>query len=382
MLMKVVIIGGAGSMAKGIIHDLIFNQDISEILLADKNMQKLADYKSHFNDKRVKTEYGDLSDKDDLVKKLRHSDLLINATWYELNLLAMKAALAAKVNYIDLGGLYYTTKKQLELSSDFEKLHLTAVLGAGAAPGITSICARYAYDKLDRVDEIQIRTGGRGAKSIYHSVRTFLDEHLIEPVILEERQFRKLPTFSGEETYYLLEPVGEVTGHFVIHSETATADSFFEKGLKNFTVRVGASEEKVKQAKVLLELGLLKDEKMKIGGLEISPKEFIYSCLSRYPSQDSFEEKKALMVTVLGHSDHKRFRYTLQTAVESKPDKGLTCSAIWTGVPCSIISSMLLDGKIPEKGVYPTEKVVNPELFFHDLEKRNIQITKNVDELK
>jgi len=44
-------------------------------------------------------------------------------------------ALAAKRHYVDLGGLFHWTRRQLKLDRQFKRADWTAVLGAGCAPG-------------------------------------------------------------------------------------------------------------------------------------------------------------------------------------------------------------------------------------------------------
>ena len=46
----------------------------------------------------------------------------------------MRAALAARVNYMDLGGLYHMTRKQLVLDRDFRRIGKLAIPGMGGAP--------------------------------------------------------------------------------------------------------------------------------------------------------------------------------------------------------------------------------------------------------
>lgn len=51
--------------------------------------------------------------------------------------------------------------KQLELSGLAERAGITYVVGIGSAPGLTNLTAKYAADKMDKVDEIHIRTANR-----------------------------------------------------------------------------------------------------------------------------------------------------------------------------------------------------------------------------
>ena len=59
--------------------------------------------------------------------------MLVNTASYRINLEAMRACLKAGCHYLDLGGLYWMTGRQLELGTEFERAGLLAVLGIGRA---------------------------------------------------------------------------------------------------------------------------------------------------------------------------------------------------------------------------------------------------------
>ena len=62
-------------------------------------------------------------------------DVLVNSASYRVNLDAMRACLEAGCHYIDLGGLYHLTTRQLELDHDFSAAGKLALLGMGSSPG-------------------------------------------------------------------------------------------------------------------------------------------------------------------------------------------------------------------------------------------------------
>ena len=62
----------------------------------------------------------DVRDHEALVELLRGADACLNATVYYSNLEVMGACLEAGVHYTDLGGLFHTTRKQLELDEQFK----------------------------------------------------------------------------------------------------------------------------------------------------------------------------------------------------------------------------------------------------------------------
>ena len=70
--------------------------------------------------------------------------MLVNSASYRVNLDAMTRLPEAGCHYLDLGGLYWMTGRQLELGSRFEAAGLLALLGIGSAPGKTNLMALQA----------------------------------------------------------------------------------------------------------------------------------------------------------------------------------------------------------------------------------------------
>ncbi len=88
--------------------------------------------------------------------------MLVNSAHYPVNLAAMESCLEAGCHYLDLGGLYHVTAKQLELSQRFKQRERLAVLGAGSAPGKTNLMAAQATRELGgSADSISVAAGGR-----------------------------------------------------------------------------------------------------------------------------------------------------------------------------------------------------------------------------
>jgi lysine 6-dehydrogenase len=94
-----------------------------------------------------------------LAAGLAGADAVAACLPYRLNLDAMEAALAARVPYADLGGLFHMTRRQLELDGRFRQAGLSAVIGIGCCPGLSNVMARLAADRLDEVRSIDIVDG-------------------------------------------------------------------------------------------------------------------------------------------------------------------------------------------------------------------------------
>ena len=119
---------------------------------------------------------------------------------YRLNLSVMEAALDAGCHYADLGGLFHTTLKQLELDARFRRAGLSAVLGIGSAPGLTNLLARRGADRLDEAHSIDLLDGAvepGGGFALPYSAETVLDEFTMPAMVFEDGTMKEVPAASG-----------------------------------------------------------------------------------------------------------------------------------------------------------------------------------------
>jgi len=111
--MNIVVIG-AGAMGKAIMQDLSENPEVRQILVADYEEEKAKEYAASFKDPRIKGCFVDAFNVGETVNLIKNYDAAINAAQYYVNLDIMKACLKARCHYNDLGGMFHTTRKQLE----------------------------------------------------------------------------------------------------------------------------------------------------------------------------------------------------------------------------------------------------------------------------
>ena len=168
--------------------------------------------------------------------------MLLNTASYRINLEAMRASLQAGCHYLDLGGLYRTTLRQLELSAEFERAGRLAVLGIGSSPGKTNLMAAEAVRRLvdagadtAAIDSIDVFAAGRdpaaprdGRLRPPYAIQTLLDELTLEPVVLrdgrpERDRAAQLPAAIVDYG----EPIGPGETIYTLHSELATFGESF-----------------------------------------------------------------------------------------------------------------------------------------------------------
>ncbi len=132
--MRIVVLGGAGKMGAISVEDLVVNPRVDEVILADRDMEGAAAIADYLDSPKLTITESDLNDHDALVALLDSADACVNATVYYTNMKVMEACLEAGTHYVDMGGLFHGTLKQLELNDRYAEAGISAVLGMGSAP--------------------------------------------------------------------------------------------------------------------------------------------------------------------------------------------------------------------------------------------------------
>jgi saccharopine dehydrogenase (NAD+, L-lysine-forming) len=174
-------------------------------------------------------EHVDVTDPESLRAALAGAKVVVNSVDYRFNLEVMRGALAAGADYVDLGGLFHMTRRQLELDGEFRAAGRTAILGLGSAPGKTNLLARLAAERVGgKPVAMEIWAASRDPAADGHpfpapySVRTLLDELNMSPMVVRGGDVQEAEPLSGRKSRTFPEPVGEKEGIYTLHSELAT----------------------------------------------------------------------------------------------------------------------------------------------------------------
>ena len=159
---RVAVLGAGGTIAPAIVRDLAESAEVDEMVLLDIAGDKARAVAEAHGDGRARAVELDASGEGALAEALAECDALVNSAAYRLNLEAMEACLAGGCHYLDLGGLYWLTERQLELGPRFEEAGLLGLLGIGSAPGKTNLLAAQAVAELGgEVEALHVAAGGR-----------------------------------------------------------------------------------------------------------------------------------------------------------------------------------------------------------------------------
>jgi saccharopine dehydrogenase-like NADP-dependent oxidoreductase len=355
-----VVLGGVGAIGRVVVRDLFESHPRNHILIADYNEAGARAYARLFRGRRVSAAFADAGRSKQLAKLFRGHVVVINCTQHDFNIKVMHAALTAKVHYVDLGGLFHWTRRQLKLNQRFKREGLTAILGAGCAPGITNVMTRAAADRFDRIESVRIRVGARDLSTqpsdffFPYSAQTIVEELTLKPWVFARGRFRDVKPRTGWERVDFSRPIGVQWVVLTRHSEIATIPlTFRAKGLRECDFKVGFDREFVREVTRRRKAGWTAKDFAKLPTPRGKPNDYeVARVIIR-------GDKKIVMMDC-----------------HAKANRRWHASAgdIDTGCPPSIIAQMIATGTIAQRGVLPPEAAVPVELFFRELRRRGMKI--------
>lgn len=381
--MDAVVLGGGGLTGRCAVWDLAESGVFDQI--------RVADLDRHLADEAMRKSPGptpvtahtvDVRDRSALVALLRGARVCVNAVQYTFNLEVMEGCLEAGVDYLDFGGLFHTTRRQIGWHDRFRKAGLLAVPGMGQVPGISNILAAAAAEDLETVDSIMVRDGWRdfteGAPPVVFtwSPSTFLDEMVLPAMVWEDGAYREYPAMTGGDEYEFPEPIGRTRLYRTLHSEPATfPDSFRSKGLRHCEWREGGPGIDVLQ--LLANLGFGSHEPLDVRGHPVAPKEVLLALLKRqkllgYPEGVRVEDREIVDVEVRGRGRSGPVTRHAYAAFRSRPEWGVAATEIAVGVCGSIAAILIGQGKVGGKGVLPPEICIPPAPFREMIATRGV----------
>lgn len=386
--MKAAITGGAGRQSLSAIYDFVETSDVEKILLIDINEEALKVRKELVDSPKVETKVIDLQDTPALAAALADYDVVINGSSHVFNMDVMNACIESKTNYTDFGGLFHWAVEQMRRDEDFRKAGITGIVGSGSAPGIVNVLTKYATDRLDTIEDILIldaiinrSASGYGFVPPY-ALNTIIEEFTMNNFEFKDGKQIELPPFSGKLTVDFPEPYGRLNLYNMIHSEVATMPiAYKDKGIKNVAFKLALPTLFEERLRFLIENGLGSQEKINVKGVEIAPRDFLLEVFETKPGTKTGtpDDMKLLRVIVTGTKGGKKCTYEVETDLHHHP-WGLSNGHFSVGFPGAITAKMLARGQVKEKGFFTGEQVLDTDIYFRELEKRDVHVFAKVTE--
>ncbi|QQG39463.1 MAG: saccharopine dehydrogenase NADP-binding domain-containing protein [Candidatus Aenigmatarchaeota archaeon] len=381
---RYVVLGGYGGMGSVCVKDLFETAKGATIVIAGRDLKKAKAYASTFRSRRVKAADVDVTNVRATARLLKGADVCINAVQYYYNLDVMRACLKARVNYVDLGGLYHVTLKQLKLNAAFAKIGKVAVLGCGSTPGITNVMAAYGGALMERVHRVHIRFGDKDYTNwgvpfvVPYSMDTVFDEFTMKPAIFMNGKHRLVSPRSGESDENFPSPVGKLRSFRILHSELATLPAHFKrKGIRDMDFKAGFPQDFVDKVDFLVDLGFASIEQVVVGSKSVRLRDVIVAVLNKPKPSPRVRvmDVEMLVVELVGKSNGKNV--TVRVFCKAITHDNISAGTWDTGTPPSIIAQMVARG-LRVRGVMAPETAVPSKPFFKELKKRGIHVYTEV----
>jgi saccharopine dehydrogenase-like NADP-dependent oxidoreductase len=298
--MRILLVGAGG--VGGAFTAIAARRDFFEtIVIADYDAARAE--RAAATDDRFSPAQLDASDAAAVTALCREHEIthVMNAVDPVFNMPVFGGALAAGSDYLDMAMSLsqphpetpYETPgvmlgdEQFAVASDWESAGRLALVGIGVEPGLSDVFARYASDHdFSEIDELGTRDGanlvvtdddGNEIFAPSFSMWTTIEECLNPPVVWEDGRWHTTAPFSEPEVFDFPEGIGPVECVNVEHEEVLLMPRWVD--CKRATFKYGLGDEFIGILKALHTLGLDRTEKVRVKGVEVSPRDVVAAVL-------------------------------------------------------------------------------------------------------
>jgi saccharopine dehydrogenase (NAD+, L-lysine-forming) len=295
-----ILILGAGGVGSAAARIAARRQFPSAVVVADYDPARAEAAAAAVADDRFVARRLDASDQSAVEALIRAEriDAVLGATDPRFTMPIFRAALATKIHYLDMAMSLsrphesepYTRTgvklgdDQFALAGEWAASGRVALVGIGVEPGLSDVFARYAADHLfSEIEELGVRDGANLAVAGFDfapsfSIWTTIEECLNPPLIFEkDRGWFTTEPFSQPEVFDFPEGIGPVECVNVEHEEVVLMPRWIDA--KRVTFKYGLGDEFIGVLKTLHKLGLDRTDTVRVGGVEVSPRDVVAACL-------------------------------------------------------------------------------------------------------
>jgi lysine 6-dehydrogenase len=361
---------GAGLMGPAAAYNALLDDAISVVTLADRDPAQLATAREHLervaDGARLRTVLLELANREETEALMRDHDVVLGALPWSASVLALDAALDARVPFVDLA--IPGDDDIPVVRARAEQAGTLVILGAGLEPGLTEIWARHLAIGLDEVGELHIKVGGvpeapsgpLGYRIVFGGREMPLRE--ADALVVHECRPHLAARYSEAEPVDFpgigrLEAWHEGVLPWILD-------------LPEFTALHAASQKTIRwpgyaeRVTMLKEMGMLSTLPVDVGGVPVSPKAVLDAVL--YPQvrlRDGEGDITLFRVDVIGTKDGTRVARRADMVDRIDRTLGFTSMARTTAFTGAIIARMVARGEITATGVVTTELVITGALF-------------------
>ncbi|WP_153733238.1 saccharopine dehydrogenase family protein [Sporosarcina obsidiansis] len=377
--MKVVVLG-AGLMGKEVVRDLVKQDEVKKVYLADRAIRQAEDFAEQLMSDKLDILLLDANNDVQLSDVIALGDIVVNALFYTFNEKVARCAVERGVHVVDLGGhIGGATEKVLALHEQATAKGVTLIPDLGVAPGMINILAGYGASKLDKTDAIKLYVGGVPVKpepplnyNVVFSLEGLFDHYTDPSRVIRQGQVVELPSLSEVEAL-AFDGYGTMEAFHTSGGTSTLLESFPDvETLEYKTIRYPGHAEKFQ---LFVDVGLLsRDSAIYVDGKPLRVRDVMMAHLSPQLRLGDKSDAVLLRVLVSGMKDGKAATITFNMITEKDQSTNETAMARATANTISAVAQMIGNGIITKRGAYPPEKIVPGELYIEEMKKRGVVI--------
>lgn len=377
---------GAGGVASVVVHKCCQNYEVfEEICIASRTKSKCDALKEKLKNSKTKitTRQLNADNVDEIVAVINEfgPDIVINVALPYQDLTIMDACLTTKVDYLDtanyepLDTAKFEYKWQWAYREKFKKAGITAILGSGFDPGVTSVFSAFAqkhyFDTIETIDILDANAGDHG----YPFATNFNPEINIREITAKGSYFKNGRFIETEPLEIKKEynfPVLGKKDMYLLHHEEMESLALNIKGIKRIRFFMTFSQKYITHLHVLENVGMTSIEPIDFEGKKIVPLQFLKAVLPDPASLGPRTKGKTNIGCIFtGKKDGKDVSYYVYNVCDHQEcfkEVGSQAISYTTGVPAMIGAMMVLKGYWKKPGVYNVEEF-DPDPFMEALNK-------------
>ena len=153
--MKILAIGGCGSMGRYAMRVAQHYSSIDKIIIADIDKEAAGTFARSLNQK-VSAIQLDVNNASALKKAMEDIDIVVNTCgpYFRFGAPILATAISSGCNYVDICDDWEPTIDMMRLDAKAKSAGVSATIGLGASPGLTNLMALIAIRELDEVTTV------------------------------------------------------------------------------------------------------------------------------------------------------------------------------------------------------------------------------------
>jgi len=368
---------GAGLQGSACAYDLLQQNAVERVTLADIQPDRAASFVKPFAGKKLSFVKLDVQDPAAVAAAFQGHVAVMNALPYYYNLAMTRAAVLGGLHYTDLGGNTEIVFNQKQLDAQAVAKGVSVIPDCGLAPGMVNILAAEGIRRVGQADEVKIYVGGLPQHpepplnyQIVYSLEGALDYYTTPSWVLREGKPARVDALSELESLAFPPPVGALEA-FHTGGGISTLPWAYEGRVRTMEYKTLRYPGHLAVMRPIRELGLLDLTPIKVKGKEIVPREAFIATVSPKLTKPQGRDLVALRVDVRGPNGKHASWELLDYYDEAR---GISAMMRTTGYSLAITGLMQADGRIASRGVRTPDEAVPFGAYVQELKARGVEI--------